>query len=285
MTWRWTHRGAGLALLAILLAGGPAAPRAADPETPAAVRSIDDYAAATAAARETAAMLLVSVEPGDPSSDDAVGRRLGDPVVQRRFAAAGTPWIVCRLPRAAAATLVADPALVSLRDGGGVFVVDFAHDSWRGRVVSLLPRAAGRYYRFSAAHVDELADLPAGSLTQRSLILAVRIHPEAPQSTRGHFDPVLAEAATAHAAHQARIRRQGHHGWDARSRRLGGAASEICAQSWEHLDLLDACVDCVASWRQSSGHWNGVRSPQAAYGYDIRRGSNSIWYATGIFIK
>jgi hypothetical protein len=64
-----------------------------------------------------------------------------------------------------------------------------------------------------------------------------------------------------------------------------GGASEVCAESWENQDLLDSCVDCVASWRQSSGHWNAVRSPQAAYGYDIRRGSNGIWYATGIFMK
>jgi hypothetical protein len=59
----------------------------------------------------------------------------------------------------------------------------------------------------------------------------------------------------------------------------------VCAESWENQDLLDSCVDCVASWRQSSGHWNAVRSPQSAYGYDIRRGPNGIWYATGIFLR
>jgi hypothetical protein len=39
----------------------------------------------------------------------------------------------------------------------------------------------------------------------------------------------------------------------------------------------------VASWRQSSGHWRAVSGGHAANGYDIRRGSNSNWYATGIF--
>jgi hypothetical protein len=115
------------------------------------------------------------------------------------------------------------------------------------------------------------------------MILAVRLHPENPRSTEGFCDPGLCGEAESHSAHQARIRRQGHHGWETRSQRLGGAAAEVCAESWENQDLLDSCVDCVASWRQSPGHWRGVSGSHSAYGYDIRRGSNGIWYATGIF--
>lgn len=250
---------------------------------------IDDYAAALDAARVSSAMLLVSVEPGSEDASDPVGRYLEQPAVQARFARSGTPWVVCRLGMAEAAGLVADPSLVEMRRGPGVFVVDHAHPRYAGRIVSILPRTPGKYYRFSTAHLDELAALPEGSLTQRSLILAVRIHPENPQSTYGSCDPALCAEAASHSAHQARIRRQGHHGWNERSQRiagrLGGSASEVCAESWENQDLLDSCVDCVASWRQSPGHWNAVRSPQAAYGYDIRRGGNGIWYATGVFLK
>jgi hypothetical protein len=252
------------------------------PET--AVQRIDDYAAAIAAARAAGALLLVSVEPrsGDPA--DLVGRTLERPDLQRRFAASGTPWVFCRLGMdAGGGELAAAPSLVEMRRGPGVFVVDHAHPEYDGRVVSMLPRTAGKYYRFAPEHVAALADLPAGSLTQRSLVLAVRIHPEGPQSTAGECDPGLAVAATEHSAHQARIRRQGHHGWETRARQLGGSVAEVCAESWPDQDLLDSCVDCVASWRQSAGHWNAVRSPQAAFGYDIRRGSNGIWYATGVF--
>jgi hypothetical protein len=39
----------------------------------------------------------------------------------------------------------------------------------------------------------------------------------------------------------------------------------------------------VDSWRHSSGHWQGVSRPHRAFGYDIRRGRNGIWYGTGIF--
>jgi len=58
---------------------------------------------------------------------------------------------------------------------------------------------------------------------------------------------------------------------------------EVVAESWPNQTMLDSCVDCVDSWRHSSGHWQGVRSPHRAYAYDIRRGSNGIWYATGLF--
>lgn len=281
--------------IALVVIGAPpsgleaATPVPLAPSPAAAVQRIDDYAAAGDAARQAGALLLVSVEPQSGDSHDLAGGHLERAEVQQRFAASSTPWIFCRLSLdAGGAALVADPGLAAMRRGPGLFVVDHAHPEYAGRIVSILPRTPGKYYRFQPAHIDALAGLPTGSLTQRSLILAVRIHQEGPRSTEGACDPVLCAEAAAHSAHQASLRRQGHHGWDARSRRIAGgmgagAASEVCAESWPDQDLLDSCVDCVASWRQSSGHWNAVRSPQAAYGYDIRRGSNGIWYATGIF--
>jgi hypothetical protein len=260
-----------------------------------AVPVVNDYAAATELARQRQAMLLVSLEPAGADADDAVGRRLQSADVLERFAASATPWVFCRIGTdAPSATgeprLVDHPSLAELRRGPGIFVVDHAHaqEGLAGRVVSILPRTPGKYYRFDPGHVDELASLPAGTLTQRSLILAVRIHPDGPLSCSGACDPVLSREATAHSDHQARIRRQGHHDWQARSQRIhaavpGGYPTEVCAESWPNQDLIDSCVDCVASWRQSSGHWNAVKKPQSAFGYDIRRGGDGIWYATGIF--
>lgn len=273
-------------------AATPAPPSIGDPVEIKAVQRIDDYAAATEAARQSQAMLLVSLEPQDGNATDAAGQRLERPELQQRFARSGTPWVFCRLGmNGAGAGLAADPGLVEMRGGAGIFVVDYAHPEMNGRIVSILPRTPGKYYSFSPEHIDELASLPPGSLTQRSLVLAVRIHPENPQSTQGECDPMLCSEAAAHSGHQASIRKQGHHNWQTRSQRIvgnaggAGGASEVCAESWENQDLIDSCVDCVASWRQSPGHWNAVRSPQSAYGYDIRRGSNGIWYATGIFLS
>jgi len=254
------------------------------------ILDIDDYATALAAAGERGVMLLVSIEPTARRQDnDRVAERLVASSLRERFTAGGDGWVFCRLGmEEGGRELVQSPALSELRRGPGIFVIDQTPGRWRGRVVSVLPRTPGRYYQFAAADLELLPSLPHGSLTQRSLILAVRRHPARPLSTCGNSDESLAAAAAAHAAHQARLRRQGHHGWEARSQQFAGGrggASEVCAESWPDQDLLDSCVDCVACWRQSAGHWQAVSSPQAAYGYDISRGANGIWYATGIFIR
>ncbi|MEI8070250.1 MAG: hypothetical protein WCI09_01545 [Planctomycetota bacterium] len=272
------------------------------------VQQINHYGQATQIARQRQAMLLVSVEPSllqSPTpatnvSSTAVRTWLERRDVQDLFASSKTPWVFCQSDindlsaiQGAHTRLVDHPSLVELRRGPGLFVVDYAHaeSGLHGRIVSILPRTPGKYYHFLPAHINDLATLPAGTLTQRSMILAVRIHPERPQSALGMCDPMLASEAAAHSTHQATIGKQGHHNWQSRSQAIAaklagaGSPSEVCAESWKDQDLLDSCVDCVASWRQSSGHWNAVRSRQSAYGYDIRRGSSGIWYATGIFAR
>jgi hypothetical protein len=173
----------------------------------------------------------------------------------------------------------------------GVAIVDFANrdQPFYGYVVSLLPLQPGRYYRYQAKHLPVVLDLPAGTLTQRTMIFAVRIHPEAPASATGELCNVLTDEATHHSTYQSRIRVQGHHRWGERFARITGRlpgglhAQEVVAESWPHEDVVDAAVDCVDCWRQSSGHWSAVRTWQPRFGYDMRRGSNGIWYATGLF--
>ncbi|RMG03508.1 MAG: hypothetical protein D6741_02200, partial [Planctomycetota bacterium] len=82
---------------------------------------------------------------------------------------------------------------------------------------------------------------------------------------------------------------QGHHNWEQRFHRIsahippGTLASEVCAESWPGQHLLESAIECVRCWRLSPGHWHAVSSPQRVFGYDIKRGSNGVWYATGIF--
>lgn len=172
----------------------------------------------------------------------------------------------------------------------GVAIIDFRNDRLPesfGRVVSSFPFRDGKPY--SAGQMAIVLTLPPGTITQRTMVYAVRMHPEAPKSTHGHLDMSLAREAQSHSQHQASIGVQGHHSWESRFHRInakmghGLTAQEVCAESWPNYTLVEACVDCVHSWRQSSGHWNAVQGMQNRYGYDIKRGRNGIWYATGIF--
>jgi uncharacterized protein YkwD len=102
-------------------------------------------------------------------------------------------------------------------------------------------------------------------------------------------DAALISEARSHSKYQADIGVQGHHHWDARFQRINGKlpsglmAQEVVAESWPGENLVEACEDCVHSWRQSPGHWSAVRSWHPRFGFDIKRGRNGIWYATGIF--
>ncbi|MGC4006239.1 MAG: hypothetical protein QM811_25230 [Pirellulales bacterium] len=210
--------------------------------------------------------------------------------------------VFCRLPanveiavNGRSTRLLGHSSFSEMQGGPGIAILDLANPNTEHfrRVVNQLPFASGKYYRFSPAYVGTALSLPAGTLTQRSMIYAVRIHPEAPRSTYGDHNAVLRDEANSHSQYQAAIRNQGHHQWGSRFQRIAGrlaqftgrgsALREVVAESWPNQGLMDSCVDCVASWRQSSGHWGAVSAPHNAYAYDIRQGSNGIWYATGLF--
>lgn len=180
-------------------------------------------------------------------------------------------------------------AFDELQGSPGLAIVDLANlgaDHYH-HVVSAFPFTGREHY--DADRVSVILNLPAGTLTQRTLIYAVRIHPESPQSTNGDVHPALAEMATWHSQHMAEIRLQGHHQWESRFHQLRGqipgdlVPTEVAAESWPGETLVEAAIECVDSWRHSSGHWRGVVGDHPIYGYDMKLGSNGIWYATGIF--
>jgi hypothetical protein len=154
------------------------------------------------------------------------------------------------------------------------------------KVVSIFPL---HLRMITADDLVTMLELPRGSLTQRTLIFAVRMHSERPASTAGHLSSVLLREAESHAQHQANIALQGHHNWETRFHAINAqlpfslAAREVCAESWPGQNLFDAAEECVASWRQSPGHWEAVSGRHGMYGYDMKRGPNGVWYATGIF--
>ncbi|HBO43991.1 MAG TPA: hypothetical protein DD670_08675 [Planctomycetaceae bacterium] len=253
-----------------------------------------DYGKAAAKAKRECKMLLVVFDSAD---GDAQFDCLRDDVLDNAEVRAKlADWVRVRVPIDASirqdgeeVKLIEQPAFVEMCGQRGMAIVDYAHNDaqYYGKVVSCFPMLGGQPY--DVAKMLVILDLPPGTLTQRTLIYAVRIHPERPASTDGELRPELAEEAESHSVYQARIRLQGHHNWDGRFQRIrarlrgGMTATEVCAESWPGEGLLRAAIECVRCWRQSSGHWSAVRSRQSCYGYDMRRGSNGIWYATGIF--
>lgn len=255
---------------------------------------LSDYESAIKNAKEGKKMLLVYVAPEDRDTAvrDFERRVLMDPQVMTalfEYVCVRIPESFTLLEDAKSVRILDHSSLVEMEHQPGFFIVDYASDGadYYGQVVSVFPFLDGRTY--STAQMLAILSLPPGTLTQRTMIYAVRTHPERPRSILGRPDPFLLQEAENHSAYQARIRRQGHHFWETRFHRIisflrrENTASEVCAEGWPGQGLLRAALDCVRSWRHSSGHWRAVSSYQDAYGYDIKKGSNGIWYATGVF--
>src|SRR5262245_51193817 len=244
----------------------------------------DDYAAAREAAVGAHRPLLVWFY--DPAQEHAnakfVAEVLSEAAVAERIQ---TAYVAVKVPLdaksqadGASGRLIEHAAFAELRGQGGLAIIDLADKNapTHGLVVSVYPLARRA---ISPEHLTVLLNLPSGTLTQRTLIFAVRTHPGRPASATGDMHPLLAAEAEAHSRHQARINFQGHHNWDARFQSInarlpaGHVSYEVCAESWPGQPLLEAAEECVASWSQSSGHWSQISRRAEYYGYDMQLGT------------
>lgn len=271
-------------------------PEVAEPMSPGPFAWLSDYSEATARAEAEGRMLLIYFRRQDGSGgcSQFEAETLSNPPILQ-----GLNSYVCVRVADDAEVNIEGASTVLLRHRSfaemvglpGIAIVDFSDPAapYFGQVVSTFPFLHGTAY--TPSQMEVILDLPPGKLTQRTLIYAVRTHPDAPKSTSGKLDTYLLSEAESHSAYQAKIHLQGHHSWESRFHRINGRlpggllASEVCAESWPGQNLLEAAIDCVHCWRQSSGHWRSVKAAHPVFGYDIRRGSNGIWYATGIFGK
>jgi hypothetical protein len=253
-----------------------------------------DYSQAMKVADENHSMMLVYFHADDTELEqDAFCTKLASDASLREHV---DKHVLVRVPvsqrvlvKGEEIQLIRHPSFAELKGQAGAAVIDMEdpESPFFRHVVSIYPLdLPGALTRKNLA---ALLSLPKGSLTQRTLILAVRIHPESPESANGTLLTTLAKESENHSLHQAQITNQGHHNWESRFHRISGQlpdglmAQEVCAESWPGKGLIAAAIDVVHSWRQSSGHWNAVRRPHRYFGYDMKRGRNGIWYATGIF--
>jgi hypothetical protein len=254
-----------------------------------------DYAEAYKEARADHKYLLIWFTNDKPTeADELLAARfreesLAQPLAQ--YVAVAIPTTAISAVAGKEVRLLDDPSFVEMLKLPGLAILDVRDKESKlyGALVSVYPFRTKQ--RPDKARLQTLLDLPTGTLTQRTMIFAVRTHGEHPRSTQGTLDGMLASEAAKHSQHQASITLQGHHNWDQRfhaiNARLPGGllAQEVCAESWPGQRLVEAAEECVHSWRQSSGHWSAVSGNADRYAYDMHRGRNGVWYATGIFGK
>jgi hypothetical protein len=258
-----------------------------------AVNWLSSYAKATSLADRQNKMLFIYFcdACGDEPCQRFRKETLDDPQVRRKL----QDYVCVQLPLDTKITVQGKPVVLLENDAfhemlgkPGISIVDYrtADAKRRGAVVSEFPITDALWY--TPEQMAVILTLPPGTLTQRTLIFAVRTHPEHPASAEGDPNPTLLDEAQSHSQYQADIRVQGHHSWGSRFARIlsilpgVGAPREVCAESWGGQNLVEAAIECVHCWRQSSGHWSAVVGRTRFFGYDMKRGDNGIWYATGI---
>jgi hypothetical protein len=289
--------GGGLLNLAWANDSGPSLDAELEIPRPAELSWETDYLSACDRARESKRMLLIYFHRPD---DAPLCRKFEqEALADAEIRALMQEYVLLKMPVEKKVDLPNEGEVILHRHASfaemcrlpGVAILDFAHPeaSYYEHVVSVFPFLKGKAY--SPEQMKVILQLPPGTLTQRTMIYAVRTHPEKPKSTDNTLDANLVAEATAASAYQARIGVQGHHHWERRfhkiNRMLPGHlwACEVCAESWPGQGLLESAIECVRCWRYSSGHWSAVKADQPRYGYDMRRGRNGIWYGTGIFGK
>lgn len=254
----------------------------------------DNYSSAVKAATAEKKMLMIVFDDQSAAAKQFKQQTL----TNRRVAELLANYVVADLGVDATVTVDEKPtrilnhaAFQYMYGTGGIAIVDYTNNdpTQLGQVVSQF-NFKGTQGR-TTTEMEVILTLPPGSLTQRTLIYAVRMHPEKPRSTGGVFRRLLALETFRHSRNQASMQLQGHHQWESRFHQIsaqlpgGLVPTEVCAESWPGQRLEDAAIECVRSWRHSSGHWSAVSDANVYYGYDMKRGRNGIWYATGIFAR
>ncbi|HEX5103989.1 MAG TPA: hypothetical protein VFV87_09280 [Pirellulaceae bacterium] len=265
---------------------------------PAPISWLSDYRDALDRGESSSKMVLiwfVDPEPGWKAADAAFEEAvLEQPeiagAIQNRFIPVKLP-LDARIVRDGQEIVpLQHAAFAEMRGTPGLAIVDMTDPDGPlfRQVVSVYP-FRGQY--ITRERLAALLHLPRGTLTQRTLIFAVRTHPEHPASALSHLSAILARECESHAFHQASITLQGHHNWESRFHKInaqlpaGMVTQEVCAESWTGQSLVEAAGECVHSWRQSPGHWEAVSSRHTLFAYDMKLGANGVWYATGIFAR
>ncbi len=154
-----------------------------------------------------------------------------------------------------------------------------------GMVVSAHPFTLGLHYTVRGTKI--VLNLPKGTVTQRALVYAVRLHPAAPVSTTdGRCDSYLCKQAHNSSNLMMAYGSVGHHDWGNRYSEIaaikGKSAMEVAAMAG-NTGLIEAAIQVVDQWYGSPAHWQIMSAPASIFGYDLVHDSAGNWWGTGLF--
>ncbi|MBI3864092.1 MAG: hypothetical protein HY290_19590 [Planctomycetia bacterium] len=254
-----------------------------------------DYAAAYRAAREERKMLFVFFRDDDhPRIADiyendvlASSEMTGALEKVVRAAVPLKAMRPFRIPELADRTLLSHDSFKYMYGRQGIAMIDLTDPAseLHGQVVSAHPFTPGRHY--TARGTKLVLGLPRGTVTQRALIYAVRLHPAAPVSTTdGKCHSYLCKAARDSSQLMASYGSVGHHDWGTRqgdiAARTGRSAMEVAAMSGNR-NMIEAAIELVDQWYGSPAHWGIMSAPAAIFGYDLVHDAAGNWWGTGLF--
>jgi hypothetical protein len=252
----------------------------------------DSYVRAVVEATEKAKLLFIVFEkPGSHEITDVVEKVPVD-----------SEHVYLRLPTES--KLETNDGEIVLREDGffndlttktGIVVIDLLHkdkEKLYKQVVSVLPA-----HRITATNIETVIGLPYATLTQRSMVWAIRTHFRGPQSTQGYPDEALMAHAERHSNRMIADERRtpsylSGSMWVTPAMRHDMShpgSSEILVSSWPHRpirDVMDAAEELIRGWHDAyrgvpTGHWGVVMRRARAYGYDMKS-VNGFWLATGV---
>lgn len=253
-----------------------------------------DYAAAYREAREEHKMLFIFFRDADRpriadfyENDVLSSSELAEPLatVVRVVVPLTTerPFRVPELP----GKLLSHASFKHMYGRQGIAMVDLTDPAseLHGQVVSAHPFSVGKHY--TARGTKIVLGLPKGTVTQRALIYAVRLHPAAPVSTTdGKCHSYLCKAARDSSQLMASYGSVGHHDWGTRqgdiAAKTGRSAMEVAAMSGNQ-SMIEAAIELVDQWYGSPAHWGIMSAPAAIFGYDLVRDAAGNWWGTGLF--
>jgi len=169
----------------------------------------------------------------------------------------------------------------------GIAMIDLTDpdSELHGHVVSAHPFTPGMHYTVRGTKL--VLNLPKGTVTQRALIYAVRLHPAAPVSTTdGTCHSYLCKQARNSSSLMMTYGSVGHHDWGTRYNEIaattGKSAMEVAAMAG-NTGLIEAAIQVVDQWYGSPAHWQIMNSPASIFGYDLVHDSAGNWWGTGLF--